>query len=183
MRMLGRRVNAQVGHLHTAQTVAGDHTLNSLDHDALGMCAFQNLLGRALLDAARVAGVPVVDLVVALVAGHLHLVGVDDDDIVTHVHVGGEGRLVLAAQDVGDDRGQATQNDAFGVDQDPLFLDVRRSSGEGFHIEPMRERARVASRISDGGLIAQLNRCVKAKNKLKTIHFQCLTNCGILLPQ
>ena len=134
--MLGRRVNAQVGHLLAAQTVAGDHALNSLDHDTLGMRAFQHLPRGALLDAARVAGVPVVDLVIALVAGHLHLVGVDDDDIVTHVHMRGEGRLVLAAQDVCDDRGEAAQNDAFGIDQDPLLLDVRRSSGEGFHIEP-----------------------------------------------
>ncbi len=41
---------------------------------------------------------PVVALVGALVAGHLHLLGVDDDHVVAHVHVRREGRLVLAAQ-------------------------------------------------------------------------------------
>jgi hypothetical protein len=74
----------------------------------------------------------------ALVAGHLHLVGVDDDHIVAHVHVRREGRLVLAAQDIRDDRGKAAQNDAFGVDQDPLLLDVRRRCGKGFHMRGSR---------------------------------------------
>jgi hypothetical protein len=40
---------------------------------------------------------------------------------------------VLAAQDLGDDRGKTAQNNAFGVDQDPLLVDVRRGSGEGLH--------------------------------------------------
>jgi hypothetical protein len=79
------------------------------------------------------AGVPVVALVGALVAGHLHLVGVDDDDVVAHVHMGGEGRLVLAAQAHGDQRREPAQNDALGVDQDPFLVDVARFGAEGLH--------------------------------------------------
>ena len=52
------------------------------------------------------------------------LVGVDDDDEVTGVDVGGEDRLVLAAQQVrGLDR-QAAEADVGGVDDVPLTLDV-----------------------------------------------------------
>ena len=53
----------------------------------------QHLPERLALDAADRPRVPVVDLVVALVAGHLHLVGVDDDDIVV-------GAVVVAADRV-----------------------------------------------------------------------------------
>ncbi len=67
---------------------------------------------RALLDAARMAGVVVVDLLVALAAGEHHLVGIDDDDVVAAVDMRREGRLVLAAQAVGDDRGEAADDEA-----------------------------------------------------------------------
>ena len=53
------------------------------------------------LDAARVAGVPVVGLV-ALVARDLHLLGVDHDDIVAHVHMRCVSWFVLATQDLRD---------------------------------------------------------------------------------
>jgi hypothetical protein len=66
--------------------------------------------------------------------------------------VGGEGRLVLAAQDVGDDRGKTAQNNAFGVDQDPFLVDVRRSDGKGFHHLSQRKRRQDAPGFSDGGL-------------------------------
>ena len=52
------------------------------------------------------------------------LVGVDDDDVITHVDVGGVGRLVLAAQDVGDLGSEATEHEAFGVNDVPGALDV-----------------------------------------------------------
>ena len=45
-----------------------------------------------------IAGVVVIDLLVALAAGEHHLVGIDDDDVVAVVDMRGEGRLVLAAQ-------------------------------------------------------------------------------------
>src|SRR3546814_7604260 len=53
----------------------------------------------------------VVTLVLQLLAGERHLFGVDDDDIVTAIDVRGERRLVLAAQDVGDDRCNAARSE------------------------------------------------------------------------
>jgi hypothetical protein len=51
-----------------------------------------------LADAAGVAGVAVVHLVLSLVAGHAQLLGVDHDDVVAGVDVRGVDGLVLAAQ-------------------------------------------------------------------------------------
>jgi hypothetical protein len=87
----------------------------------------------ALLDAAGMAGVPVVLLVGVLVAGEHHLVGIDDDDVVTVVDMGGEGGFMLAAQTVGDERGETADDETFGVDQHPLLHHVRRLLRKGCH--------------------------------------------------
>ena len=73
-----------------------------------------------------VAGVLVIDFLVELAAGELHLAGVDDDDMVAAIDVRGEARLVLAAQDVGDDRRQAADDQPVGIDQMPFLLDLSR---------------------------------------------------------
>ena len=99
MRMLGAGIDAQVLHLAAAERAARDHALDRLLDDALGETALEQLARGALLDAARMAGVPVVDLVGELLAGEGDLVGIDDDDVVAVVDMRGEGRLVLAAED------------------------------------------------------------------------------------
>ncbi len=68
----------------------------------------------------------VIDFLVELAAGEADLFGVDDDDMVSAVNVRREARLVLTAQYVGDDRRDAADNQAVGVDQVPFFLDLRR---------------------------------------------------------
>src|SRR3546814_12175669 len=76
----------------------------------------------------------VVTLVLQLLAGERHLLRIDDDDIVTAIDVRGERRLVLAAQDVGDNRCNAAHNKTLGVDQHPFLFDrcsVRRYSRLG----------------------------------------------------
>ena len=71
-----------------------------------------------------------------LLAGHADLVGIDDDDIVTGVHVGGVNRLVFAAQDVGDLAGQTAQDDAIRIYHIPFArgLDVLRVSDVGIQV-------------------------------------------------
>ena len=140
--MLGTAVDAQVAHLLAAQRAAGEHALDRLQDHPLGETALEDLAGGAVLDAAGKAGVPVVALVGALVAGHLHLLGVDDDHVVAHVHVRRERRLVLAAEDLGDVRGEAAENDALGVDQHPLLVDVALADRIGLHLSvPVSGRA------------------------------------------
>src|SRR3546814_7384151 len=69
------------------------------------------------LDTASIAGVLVVNLVLQLLARELHLVGVDHDDIVTAIDMRGEARLMLAAQDAGDDRCGAAEAQSFGLNE------------------------------------------------------------------
>ena len=103
------------------------HALHRLLDDPLGELALEDRARGALLDAADEAGVVVVDLLLALAAGQHDLLGVDDDDVVAVIDVRGVGRLVLAAQAHGDDRGEPADDQAGGVDQHPFLLDSRRA--------------------------------------------------------
>jgi hypothetical protein len=79
------------------------------------------------------AGVPVIHLVGELLAGESDLLGVDDDDVVSVIDMRSESRLVLAAQDVGDDGGEPTDDETLGVDEHPLLHHIRRLLRKGFH--------------------------------------------------
>src|SRR5690606_23867794 len=65
--------------------------------------------------------------------GEGDLAGVDDDDVVAVIDMRGKGRLVLATQAVGDDGGEATDDEAFRVDQHPFLRHLRRLLRKGFH--------------------------------------------------
>src|SRR5690606_33272789 len=54
------------------------------------------------------------------------------------VHMRGVGRLVLAAQPVGDDRGEAADDETLGVDQHPLLLHLGRLLRVGLHGSSVR---------------------------------------------
>ena len=88
----------------------------------------QHLLRRGDLLPAGVVGVVLVLLLVPLLAGELHLLGVDHDDEVAGVAVRGVLRLVLAAEDVRDRDRQPADDQVGRVDHDPLVLDRRRRS-------------------------------------------------------
>ncbi len=62
----------------------------------------------------------VVKVLSGLVGRNDDLVGVDDDDVVTRVHVGGEEGAMLAAQQRRGDGRHASENQALGVDDQPL---------------------------------------------------------------
>src|SRR3546814_16061454 len=97
------RSDAQVAHLLATERAARDHAFDGLFEHALGETAFENLRGARFLDAAGIAGVLVVTLVLQFLTGERHLLGVDDDDIVTANQVRGKRRLLISAQAVGDD--------------------------------------------------------------------------------
>ena len=120
---------------------------------------------RAALDAAGIAGVVVEHRLVRLVAGDAHLGGVDHDDVVAAIDMRGELRLVLAAQAVGDDDGEAAEHDALGVDQHPVLLHLRRfQRGVVFSIA-------MGSVRSGGGVWSE------------TPMRSRVSACGIMLPQ
>ena len=92
-----------------AERALGQHALDGLLERAAREARL-HLRERRRRDAARVARVAVVELVVGLVAGHAELVDVGHDDEVARVHVRRVDRLVLAAQAERDLAGEAAQH-------------------------------------------------------------------------
>src|SRR5205823_5570626 len=82
MRMLRALVDPQIAELDAAERSARQHALDRLLDDPLGKASFEDELGGALLDAADVACVVAIDLLLHLAAGQHHLLGIDDDDVV-----------------------------------------------------------------------------------------------------
>ena len=76
----------------------------------------------------------IVDLVIQLLAGQNNLRRVDDDDVIAAVHMRGEGRLVLAAQDRSNLAGQSAKGHAVGVNDIPVALDVLGICHKRFHV-------------------------------------------------
>ena len=114
--------------------VAGHHAADGHAHGQLGLVLHQDaVLG--LLQTTHPAGVGTVVLLLHLVAGQDGLAGVDDDDVVAAVGMGGIGDFALTAQQVGHDDGGLAQRLAGGVNDVPLALDVGlvcHESGHGF---------------------------------------------------
>ena len=121
--VVGVRIDVQPLQGFLADGVLGQHAPDSHLHGQLGLLLHQDAVG-GLLQAADPAGVGPVHLLGALLAGQHSLAGVDDDDIVTAVGVGGEGGLGLAAQQVGSPDGGLAQGLARGVQDVPLTLNV-----------------------------------------------------------
>ena len=117
--------------------VAGHHTADGHAHGQLGLLLHQQaILG--LLQTADPAGVGAVVLLLHLVAGQGGLGGVDDDDVVAAVGVGGVGDFALAAQQVGHDDGGLAQGLAGGINDVPLALNgglVCHISGHGVFLQ------------------------------------------------
>src|SRR5690606_39875672 len=101
----GRVVRGGVGLGLRRRLAAGgvlrEHAADRLLDGALGE-ALEQLRVADGPEPARVPGVAVGDLVLALAPGQGDLRGVDDDDIVTTVDVRGEARLVLPTEQGGD---------------------------------------------------------------------------------
>ena len=134
MGVFGAGIDVQLAHLLAAQRVAGNHPLDGLDQDAFGVITIEDLGGGAMFDAAGMPGVPVIQLIGTLAPGHLNFFGIDNDDIVAAIHMGGERRFVLAAQSRGYDAGEPAEDNIFGIYQAPLPVDFRGLGGIGFHI-------------------------------------------------
>src|SRR5690554_2484701 len=121
--VLGACVDLELGELCPTNGVLREHAANRL-LDGARRVLLEQLGVAGCRDAARVTRVAVGLLLRQLGAGQGNLVGVDDDDEVAHVHVGGEGRLVLAAKQGGRVAGQTAEYYVSGVDDDPVALDI-----------------------------------------------------------
>jgi len=128
--MLGTVVNVDVLQQLGAQTVLGQHALDDLHVQGMNALAQVFLLLALGLKGGRsrealstgIARVAHVLVLGPLLAGHLALVGIDDDHIVATINVGSVIGLVLAAQQLGHLRAQATQDLVGSINYHPFLL-------------------------------------------------------------
>ena len=123
MGMLSAGVDLETVDGVAAKGVLGEHALDGQLESEGGTLGHEGLV-LDLFQTADPAGVTAVELLVQLAAGEDGLVGVDDDDEVAAVNVGGEIGLDLAAQDVGGDDSGAAQGLVRCVEDVPLALHV-----------------------------------------------------------
>jgi len=136
MGMCWTGVDLQLGDLCTTETSLGDHAADGIHHSLLRL-ASHLVSVRLAPEAARVAAMAVDEFLVSLARRQHDLVSIDDDNMITSVEVRRVGGLVLAAQlaaqDVGDLGGEATEDEAFGVDDVPGTNDFASLRGVGSH--------------------------------------------------
>src|SRR3954469_3302289 len=145
MRMVRPRVDLQLSELLATEPVARQHPLDRQPQHFL-RAARDHLLERPRAQSARVAAVAVVALLLALVAGHRDLLGVDHDHEVADVAVRRVLRLALPAEHVGNLRREAAERLARRVDDEPIALAGCWSGYEGLH-------GRVAARTRLAGAL------------------------------
>src|SRR5215217_3354043 len=147
VRMLGAGVHLQLRELLAGEAVAGKHPFHRSPDD-FGRPPVELLGQRPAAKPARITGVAVVDLRLALVPGDGDLLRVYDDDEVTGVDVMGELGLALAAQGVSDPGRQPAEGLTLGVDDVPLPLDLARFGAIGLHhAEKSADRASAEGRL------------------------------------
>ena len=99
------------------------HTLDSMANYLVNtVLAGAELGGSVEALATGIAGVAGIDLVGLFLARETHLVGVDDDYVVTAIYMRSEGWLVLSAKQLGYLRAETTYNLVGSIHYDPLFL-------------------------------------------------------------
>src|SRR5436190_7626399 len=145
MRVLRAGVDLELRDLLPGEPVLREHALHGAAQDFL-WAPVELLAQRSAAQPARVAGVPVVALLVQLVPRDLDLLGVHDDDEIAGVDVRRVGRLALAAQRVRDAGRQTPEGLTLGVDDVPLTGDLAGFCAVSLHSEKRRR-----SEASAGG--------------------------------
>src|SRR4051812_42377133 len=123
MGMVGAGIDLELPELLGAEARVGQHALDRPANGLLGP-PLQQVAEALLLEALGKAAVAGVGLRVVLVGGDGDLRGVQDDHVVTGVEVRRPHRLVLAPEDAGDARGEATEGLVRRIDDKPFPLDL-----------------------------------------------------------
>lgn len=119
--MFATRVDLQLGQHCPAELVLWHHALHGFLNNHFRRLVDQ-FVERDRFDTARIARVMVIHLVSRLVAGNNYLFCINNNDIVTCVHMWREFWLVLAAQSVGDLGTQATERLVGSIHDVPAVL-------------------------------------------------------------
>lgn len=131
MRVLRSGVDPEVSEKRISEARLGQHAFNGVLQEEFGLPS-EGLyrIGETL--SSRIAGVSRVDLVGHLLTREPYFVDVDNDDVVTAIHMRRKAGFVLAAEDLGHLRGKTSQNLPFRIDDDPFFVDRLGVSGDCF---------------------------------------------------
>ncbi len=125
-RALGPLVHRELPQHLPAQSILRKHPADGL-LDCQGRPFSQQPLVADPTKSARIAGVPVVDLLELLAAGDPDAPRVHHDDVITGVGMRSVDGLVLSAQEAGHVGREAAQHDAVGIDDVPATFDIARS--------------------------------------------------------
>ena len=118
VRVFGTGEDLHARHHLARDGVLGEHAPDGFQDHALGM-ELAHAGGREALQAVSVAGVALIFLLLLLLAGELHLRGVDHDHERAGIDRRIERRRILRAELVGDHDRQAAENLVFSVHQEP----------------------------------------------------------------
>ena len=132
MRMFGASVDLELAVDGTAEAVVRNHASDSPLDEELGaaLAALAEGLGLVTADEPGEAHVGLLSL---LFAADLYFGGVNDNDEVTGVYVGGEDCLVLSTEEIGGLDGDVAEVLVLGVDHPPLAFDLGSFCGESLH--------------------------------------------------
>ncbi len=123
MGMLGTGVDFHLLQLLAAQTVVGQHALDSIDDDPVRVLLTQFFQGSGL-GAAGVSTVAKVGLLLFFVSGDPDLGGIRDDDKITVIQMGYKSRFMFSTEDLCDPTGEATQSLSISINFPPVPLNL-----------------------------------------------------------
>ncbi len=112
--VFGARVDKEAGQHTIAELVLGEHAAHRLVQHSAGVF-LQLVLERDRVDTARETAEAMVDLVMALVAGDIDTVGIDEDHEVAAIDVGSIVYFALAGKDSRKLGREAAQNLALRI--------------------------------------------------------------------
>ena len=131
MRMLGTCIDIQVAKELVTKTGLREHSFYGPPYKFSSPLR-DDFPRRGETLSTGIAGVANVHAIVHLVTLEGHLLSVDDDDIVTAIHVGSEAGLGLATKDKSNPGSKTAKRKIRGIDDDPLFLYSSLVKGDCF---------------------------------------------------
>src|SRR5665213_3825040 len=122
------------------------HAVHGVLDYALGVLAEHVFeAGEALM--THVARVSEIALLLRLATSDLDLRGIDHNDVVAPIHMGGKSRLVLTTDDSCHFCGESSKHHAFRIHDVPVVVDISRCGGESLHWGDNRMRNATASEV------------------------------------
>ena len=123
MRMLAALIKIEVVDELCTKTVLRKHAFDS-HPEKFGRFLVKNLLRCGESLSARITCMTDIHPVGHLLSSKPYLVSIENDDVVTAIHVRSEARLVLSTENERDSGSKTAEHQVGSINHDPLFLDI-----------------------------------------------------------